>query len=342
MALARGRRGGHPEYYWPGYVDILSTLLLVVTFLMSLFMVTQFFVSQESSGKDVALKRLTTQLAQLTELLALERTTAKSAEDELTAMSASLAETEAENKKFSDLVALGDQKAGEAQSKAAVLASDLDTQKEISEEAMARVNLLNQQLLALRRQIAALEEALDASETKDKESQTRIADLGQRLNVALAKKVQELSQYRSEFFGKLRTLLANRQDVRVVGDRFVFQAEVLFPSGSDVINPEGLATLDSLAAAMKELDGKIPKEVSWVLRVDGHTDRRPINSPTFPSNWELSSARAIAVVKFLIARGIPANRLVAAGFGENQPIEAGVTDDAFAKNRRIELKLTER
>ncbi len=342
MALARGRRGGHPEYYWPGYVDILSTLLLVVTFLMSLFMVTQFFVSQESSGKDVALKRLTTQLAQLTELLALERTTSQTAEEELTAMSASLAETEADKKKLSDLVALGDQKAGEAQSKAAVLASDLDTQKEISEEAMARVNLLNQQLLALRRQIAALEEALDASESKDKQSQTRIADLGQRLNVALAKKVQELSQYRSEFFGKLRTLLANRQDVRVVGDRFVFQAEVLFPSGSDVINPEGLATLDSLAAAMKELDGKIPKEVSWVLRVDGHTDRRPINSPAFPSNWELSSARAIAVVKFLIDRGIPANRLVAAGFGENQPIESGVTEDAFAKNRRIELKLTER
>ena len=130
--------------------------------------------------------------------------------------------------------------------------------------------------------------------------------------------------------------------MRVVGDRFVFQAEVLFPSGSDIINPQGLATLDSLAAALKELDGKIPKEVSWVLRVDGHTDRRPINSPTFPSNWELSSARAIAVVKFLISRGIPANRLVAAGFGENQPIEPGVTEDAFAKNRRIELKLTER
>jgi chemotaxis protein MotB len=342
MALARGRRGGNTEYYWPGYVDILSTLLLVVTFLMSLFMVTQFFVSQESSGKDVALKRLTSQLAQLTELLALERTNQKTSEDELVAMSASLAESEAEKKKLGDLVAAGDEKAGAAQSRAAVLATDLDTQKEISDEALARVNLLNQQLLALRRQIAALEEALDASESKDKESQTRIADLGQRLNVALAKKVQELSQYRSEFFGKLRQLLANRDDISVVGDRFVFQAEVLFPSGSDVINPQGLATLDSLATAMKELDGKIPKEVSWVLRVDGHTDRRPINSPTFPSNWELSSARAIAVVKFLISRGIPANRLVAAGFGENQPLEAGVTEEAFAKNRRIELKLTER
>ena len=342
MAHARGRRGGHSEYYWPGYVDILSTLLLVVTFLMSLFMVTQFFVSQESSGKDVALKRLTSQIAQLTELLALERSNQKSTEDEMSAMSASLASSEAEKKRLSDLVALGDEKAGSAQSRAAVLETDLETQKEISEEALARVNLLNQQLLALRRQIAALEEALDAAESKDKESQTRIADLGQRLNVALAKKVQELSQYRSEFFGKLRQLLANRDDIRVVGDRFVFQAEVLFPSGSDVINPEGLSTLDLLAAALKELDGKIPKEVSWVLRVDGHTDRRPINSPTFPSNWELSSARAIAVVKFLISRGIPANRLVAAGFGENQPLEDGATEEAFAKNRRIELKLTER
>ncbi|MEZ5925619.1 MAG: peptidoglycan -binding protein [Hyphomicrobiaceae bacterium] len=342
MALARGRRGGSVQDFWPGYVDILSTLLLVVTFLMSLFMITQFFVSQESSGKDVALKRLTAQIAQLTELLALERTNKQASEDELAALSASLAQTEAEKKKLSELIALGDEKAGAAQSRAAVLETDLETQKEISEEALARVNLLNQQLLALRRQIAALEAALDAAEAKDKESQTRIADLGQRLNVALAKKVQELSQYRSEFFGKLRQALANRQDVRVVGDRFVFQAEVLFPSGSDVINPEGLATLDSLAQALNELEGKIPKEVNWVLRVDGHTDRRPISTPIFRSNWELSSARAIAVVKFLISRGIPANRLVAAGFGENQPIEPGESEDAFAKNRRIELKLTER
>jgi chemotaxis protein MotB len=342
MALARGRRGRSTHDFWPGYVDILSTLLLVVTFLMSLFMITQFFVSQESSGKDVALKRLTQQIKQLTELLALERTNSQTAEEELAAITASLTELETEKEKLTALVAAGDEKAGAAQSRAAVLETDLETQKEISEEALARVNLLNQQLLALRRQIAALEEALDASEAKDKESQTRIADLGQRLNVALAKKVQELSQYRSEFFGKLRTLLANRDDVRVVGDRFVFQAEVLFPSGSDVINPEGLATLDSLATALRELDGKIPKEVSWVLRVDGHTDRRPIATPTFRSNWELSSARAIAVVKFLISRGIAANRLVAAGFGENQPIEAGETEEALAKNRRIELKLTER
>ncbi|MFO1170056.1 MAG: peptidoglycan -binding protein [Hyphomicrobiaceae bacterium] len=342
MAYARGRRGGTAQDFWPGYVDILSTLLLVVTFLMSLFMVTQFFVSQESSGKDKTLKSLTAQIAQLTELLSLERTNKKTTEDELSALSASLAETEAEKKRLGDLVALGDEKAGAAQSRAAVLETDLNTQKEISEEALARVNLLNQQLLALRRQIAALEDALSAAESKDKESQTRIADLGQRLNVALAKKVQELSQYRSEFFGKLRTLLANRQDVRVVGDRFVFQAEVLFPSGSDVINPQGLSTLDSLATALKELNDKIPAEVNWVLRVDGHTDRRPIATATFRSNWELSSARAIAVVKFLMSRGIPANRLVAAGFGENQPIEAGETEEAFAKNRRIELKLTER
>jgi chemotaxis protein MotB len=342
MALARARRGGSEQNFWPGYVDILSTLLLVVTFLMSLFMITQFFVSQESSGKDVALKRLTQQIAQLTELLALERTNKQNAEEDLATLSASLAELESEKKKLTDLVAVGDEKAGAAQSRAAVLETDLETQKEISEEALARVNLLNQQLLALRRQIAALEEALGAAEAKDKESQTRIADLGQRLNVALAKKVQELSQYRSEFFGKLRTLLANREDIRVVGDRFVFQAEVLFPSGSDIINPEGLATLDSLASALKELDSKIPKEVSWVLRVDGHTDRRPISTPIFRSNWELSSARAIAVVKFLISRGIAANRLVAAGFGENQPIEGGESEEAFAKNRRIELKLTER
>ncbi len=160
--------------------------------------------------------------------------------------------------------------------------------------------------------------------------------------MALAKKVQELTSYRSEFFGRLKDLLKERKDIQVVGDRFVFQAEVLFPSGSDQVNPLGLTALDQLATAITELNGKIPKDINWVLRVDGHTDSRPIATPLFRSNWELSSARAIAVVKFLIARGVPANRLVAAGFGEFQALDAGDTDDALSRNRRIELKLTER
>jgi chemotaxis protein MotB len=204
------------------------------------------------------------------------------------------------------------------------------------------IEVLNQQISALRRQLAALEAALDASERRDKDSQTRIAELGQRLNVALAQRVQELARYRSEFFGRLRAILGNRSDIRIVGDRFVFQSEVFFDAGQAALRPEGRIELDRLAAALVELEQQIPAEIPWVLRVDGHTDVRPIASTQFPSNWELSSSRAISVVQYLIARGISPQRLVAAGFGEFQPLDPEKTEDAYRRNRRIELKLTER
>jgi chemotaxis protein MotB len=208
---------------------------------------------------------------------------------------------------------------------------------------VAQIEILNQQITALRRQIAAIEEALSASEQKEKESQLRITDLGQRLNVALAQRVQELSRYRSDFFGKLREILGNRPDIRVVGDRFVFQSEVFFDSGAAVLRPEGRAELDQLASALLELEKKIPSGINWVLRVDGHTDTRPLTGTSqFKSNWELSAARAISVVQYLIGKGVPPQRLVAAGFGEFQPIDAGSSEEAFSRNRRIELKLTER
>jgi chemotaxis protein MotB len=194
----------------------------------------------------------------------------------------------------------------------------------------------------LRRQIAALNEALEASEKKDKDSQDRIKDLGARLNAALARQVQELQRYRSDFFGRLRELLKDRKDIRVVGDRFVFESEVLFPSGSATLTPEGYAAMDQLASAIVDLEKSIPPEINWALQVDGHTDIRPIASATFPSNWELSTARAASVVKYLITRGVAPNHLVAAGYGEFQPIEAGVDEDSLRKNRRIELKLTNR
>ena len=181
------------------------------------------------------------------------------------------------------------------------------------------------------------------SEEKDKESNTKIADLGRRLNVALAQRVQELNRYRSDFFGRLREILSDRENIRIVGDRFVFQSEVLFPTGSDEINDAGKGEMKKLADAIIELQKEIPPEINWVLRVDGHTDDKPLSGTgRFKDNWELSSARAISVVKFLIANGVPANRLVAAGFGEFQPLDAADTDEARSKNRRIELKLTER
>jgi len=342
MARGRTRRGEEYAQVWPGYVDVLSTLLLVVTFLMSIFMLAQYFASQEASGKDTALKKLTLQITELTNLLALEKGKGKAAEDELAALQASLAAMKDENSNLSGSALSGDEQAKSAQARIAGLSADLENQKNISNEALAKVDLLNQQLLALRRQIAALNDALEASEKRDQESQSRIKDLGSRLNAALARQVQELQRYRSDFFGRLRELLKNRKDIRVVGDRFVFESEVLFPSGSNQLTPEGLAAMDQLASAIIELEHQIPKEIDWALQVDGHTDIRPIASPTFPSNWELSTARAIAVVRYLISRGVSPDRLVAAGHGEFQPLELGKDEASLQRNRRIELKLTSR
>ncbi|MGE0853528.1 MAG: peptidoglycan -binding protein [Hyphomicrobiaceae bacterium] len=338
MALSRSRKSTSYGEFWPGYVDVLSTLLLVVTFLMSVFMVSQFYVSQEASGKDIALRRLTSQIAQLTNLLSLEKGKGKSLEDELASLQASLATLRADNTRLTGIAG----GVGERDTRISSLTKELADKTSVSNEALAKVDLLNQQLLALRRQIAALQEALGAAEAKDKESQARISDLGARLNLVLARQVQELQRYRSDFFGRLRELLRDRKDIRVVGDRFVFQSEVLFPSGQATMTIEGLAAIDQLAAAIVELERSIPPEIDWALQVDGHTDSRAIATAQFPSNWELSSARATSVVKYLISRGVSPKRLVAAGYGEFQPLEEGTSDEVLRRNRRIELKLTNR
>lgn len=217
----------------------------------------------------------------------------------------------------------------------------LDEEKAASSRAREELALLNRQIAALREQMAKVSQALELSESKGKEQEVQIADLGRRLNVALASKVQELARYRSEFFGRLRELLGERQDIRVVGDRFVFQSEVLFDSGSAEIGPEGRAQLAGLATALKDIARTIPAEVNWILRVDGHTDRQPI-SRAYRSNWDLSFARALAVVRFLIGQGIPAERLAAAGFGEFQPLDERDDEIGRRRNRRIELKFDQR
>lgn len=342
MALSRHRRSSASGDYWPGFVDAMATLLLVMTFLLSIFMIAQYFVTQESSGKDNALARLTRQIAQLTELLSLEKGQSKSLKDELAALQASLAGAEAENQRLSGAVDLGTSQAGDAEGRVKVLTSELEGQKEISSEALARVEILNQQMLSLRRQIASLQAALDQSEQKENESQTRIEDLGKRLNVALARKVQELSRYRSDFFGRLRDILGDRDDVKIVGDRFVFQSEVLFPAASASLTQEGVGALEPLARAIRQLSTQIPDDIDWVLQIDGHTDKNPINSPVFPSNWELSFGRALSVLRVFSAEGVPSKRLVAAGFGEFRPIDTGDSREALQRNRRIELKLTTR
>jgi chemotaxis protein MotB len=340
ISSAGGRRRGRGGQinYWPGFVDALSTLLLAIIFLISVFTVGQFFLSRELSGRDTVLDRLNRQIAELTDLLSLERSSRRTIEDTVTSLQTTLRANEAERARLQGLLDSG----GAVQAQANQLNTQLETERQATGRALSQVEILNQQIAAMRRQLAALEDALAASENRDKESQARIADLGSRLNVALAQRVQELARYRSDFFGRLRQILGNRPDVRIVGDRFVFQSEVLFPGGQATLRPEASGEIDRIASALIELERQVPPDIPWVIRVDGHTDQRPINTPQFPSNWALSSARAIAVVQALIARGVQPQHLVAAGFGQFQPLDNGTTEEAYARNRRIELKLTER
>lgn len=425
---------------WPGFVDALSALLIIIIFLLMVFTLAQFFLGEILSGRNQALERLNRQVAELSEMLSLERSTnaglredvarlttdlqaSTAAREQLAGQLAELlpqrdalqAELDAARETISadresiktqlaeiaqinrDIKALQDVRA-ELEKKVSELAAtiaerdrsltalrdrskeleaklaseqertalaqkevekkdltirelsaqaerigdDLTAEQQASREARERVEALNRQLAALRQQLARLNAALEASEAKAAAQNVQIVSLGKRLNEALASKVEELARYRSEFFGRLREALGNRSGIRVVGDRFVFQSEVLFPSGSANLNPGGRDQIAKLASTLSNIAARIPDDLNWVLRVDGHTDRRPIRTAQFPSNWELSSARAIAVVKALIARGVPAQRLVAAGFGEFQPLDTRRDEVAYRRNRRIEFKLTQR
>jgi chemotaxis protein MotB len=204
------------------------------------------------------------------------------------------------------------------------------------------VALLTQQLAALRAEIQRLASALEIAEEQGRDREAQIALLGQRLNAALAARVEELQRYRSDFFGRLRQVLGDRPEVRIVGDRFVFQSEVLFPPASADLSAAGEQQIRDLARVLLEITEQIPTDIGWVMRVDGHADRNPIRSPRFASNWELAAARAIAVARLLIAEGLPANRVAATSFGDTQPMDAGDSPAALARNRRIELRLTDR
>lgn len=342
MAYARSRRGRGGFDYWPGFVDALSTMLLAIIFLLSVFMLSQYFLSREVTGKDSALVKLNRQIEELTSLLALERSGRADAQSNLASLMATLDAAQKDKERLQGLIDANNANAASSGGAAAAAQRALDAERQISARAAAQVDVLNQQIAALRRQLAAIEEALNASEQRDKDSQARIADLGSRLNVALAQKVQELARYRSDFFGRLREILGNRPGIRTVGDRFVFESEVLFDTGRAEMNAQGRGELDKLASALADLDREIPPEIPWVMRVDGHTDKRPITGGAYKSNWELSASRAIAVVQYLVSRGVSPQRLAAAGFGEFQPIDTSDTEEALRRNRRIELKLTER
>lgn len=342
MPLARTRSRARHVDYWPGFVDALSTMLLVIIFLLSVFMVAQFFLSREVTGKDTALTQLNKQVEELTSLLALERAGKQTAETSLETLQATLSSANKDKARLQGLIDASNAKAAGAGGAAATAEAELDRQKALSAQAASQVDILNQQIAAMRRQLAAIQDALDASQAKDKASQAQIADLGSRLNVALAQKVQELARYRSDFFGRLRQILGDKPGIRIVGDRFVFQSEVLFDPGQAAIDPKGKTDLDSLAGAIVQLEREIPPTIPWIIQVNGYTDATPIKSDKFPSNWELSTGRATSVVEYLISKGVDPHRLAAAGFGQYDPIDTADTEAARRKNRRIELKLTEK
>lgn len=357
------RRGDGGDDTWPGFVDALSTLLLVMVFLLSIFALAQFFLGAALSGRDAALEQLREQVAELGELLSLERQSSADLRISLGELSASLQTLRTERDDLADDLAgveraLADSRAKleaaeqEAADRVTDLAAmesrrdetieELGRERDISAKARARVAELEASLIALRQQLSRIEAALEASETRDKEQQATIADLGKRLNVALAAKVEELAGYRSEFFGRLRDVLGQRTDIRIEGDRFIFQSELLFESGSAALGLQGRTQMRQVARTLIDIGKDIPGDINWLLRVDGHTDKVPISTAQFANNWELSTARAISVVQFLISEGVPPQRLAAAGFGEYQPIAPGDSPDALRRNRRIEMRFTQR
>jgi chemotaxis protein MotB len=342
MAFARRRASRAGIDYWPGFVDALSTLILTIIFFLTVFMLGQFFVGRAANEKDVVITRLNAQIADLTDMLGLERGAKQTLQQAVDALNATLALEQSDAQALSSAAAAASLDATAKGKEAASLTRQLETAQQSNSRAVDQIALLNNQIAALRQQLAALEQALETSETQSKESQIKIADLGQRLNLALAQRVQELTRYRSEFFGRLRELLGSRSDIRVVGDRFVFDAAVLFGAASDELGPEGVAQLDKLAPAIVDLEREIPPSINWVIRVDGHTDKRPLTGGRFPDNWALSTARATSVVKYLVSQGVSPQRLAAAGFGEFQPLVEGESTEQLAQNRRIEFKLTER
>ena len=372
------RRIGHRLDIWPGFVDALASLLMVLIFVLLAFVLAQFFLSETLSGREAALRQLEGQISELADVLALERKAKEelgrevarltgelqvslSARQELQEQLQSLTARaeEAEGRAASqerdscsdfgnDIAALQALKS-ELEREAAMLAersrqaeAELIEERKISESARAQLALLNQQTAALREQIAQLAAALDASEKKAAEQQVQITALGQKLNAALAGKVQELARYRSEFFGRLREILGENPEIRIVGDRFVFSSEVLFAVGSAELGEPGRAQIARVVEALKQVAAKIPDDIDWILQVEGHTDRVPISTSQFRSNWELSQARAMSVLRLMVEMGIPARRLSAAGYAEYQPIDMGDGEAAYGRNRRIELKLTQR
>ncbi len=334
MALSRRQRPSSINI-WPGFVDALTQLTMVLVFVLLIFTIGQFYLSGAVSDKDKQIRKLTATLSALDSMLSLEKYQDARLRSDIAALRAAVAQADASKKRLADTLVSTQNHATLTQDALAAAVSRLQEQD-------STITTLNRNIDELRRQLTAIAAALDLAQTKDRGQEAQIADLGAKLNLALTRKVEDLARYRSEFFGRLKEILGDRPDIRVVGDRFVFQSEVLFALGSADLSPEARKRLTPLVTALRQISGEIPSNINWILEVDGHTDNRPIlKGARYASNWELSTARAVSVVRYLVDQGIPARHLAAAGFGEWQPLDAHQSEAAFEKNRRIELRLTQ-
>jgi chemotaxis protein MotB len=349
------RRGNRGVNVWPGYVDALASLLLVVIFVLLIFTLVQFLLRHVVSEQESELDDVHEQMATLIEQLGLERERTDSLSGEIDRLSELVAGLTDERQDLLARLAAETERALRAEKAAAdrdVRIRSLDalvgqqkgelaTERQLSAAAQAQVTLLSHRIEELKEQLQVIGQALQVAETEKKAQAAKIEDLGKRLNIELARRVNELQRYRSEFFGKVKDALGNNPDIKVEGDRFVFQSELLFGSGSADLGQAGKTQLAQLARTLRVLEEQIPASVDWILRVDGHTDRVPLSgSGPFASNWELSTARALSVVEYLARQGIPQRRMAAAGFGEFRPADVRSTEDANRRNRRIEIKLT--
>ena len=399
MALARLGGARRPENYtWPGFVDALATLLMVIIFVLLVFVLIQVNLAYRVAGQDATMNDMRAQIVSLGDLLNLERKANDELKDELAGISSLLDATTKErdslvsqlanatatlslrNSEIRQLTAIQAQTEesleaarqtiaervaaleaieltlAEAQAKlmeseveiADAAARNVSSLARISEletknaASQAEVAQMTNAVTALRLRIEELTSLLAEKEAQAARDKIAIASLGKSLNNALASRVQELQRFRSEFFGRLREVLRGRDDVRIVGDRFVFQSEVLFAQGAASLGPEGEEKLGQLAVALNQIAAEIPEDIDWILQVEGHTDDIPVRAGRFADNWDLSTERALSVVRFLAESGLPANRLAAAGYGEFQPLDDAGSDEARRRNRRIEMKLTQR
>ncbi|MFN2360422.1 MAG: peptidoglycan -binding protein [Marinobacter sp.] len=341
---------------WPGYVDALSALLMLIIFMLLIYVVSQLYLSQTLSDRDSELARLNSRLEEISRLLGLEQEQTAALEEEMAAVQSSYSESLALNDELREELdeeeeqRLAQQYNAEAQAlrvedlQQAVSSAEakLEDEEKLTDTQRAIIQQLSNQIAALQDQLSRITAALRLQEDLTAEKEAELEEVGKRLNTLLAERVDELERYQSEFFGRLRDILQDNENIRIVGDRFLFPSELLFASGSASLGEQGEQELDKLAEVLLDVASAIPDDIEWILRIDGHTDRIPINTEEFPSNWELSTARAVAVVRYLASEGVPQTRMVAAGFGEFFPVDEGNSPEALQRNRRIEFKLTDR